>query len=271
MPPNYAAARKYPDAQQWTAAHHSKLDALDTLGAIKWTPPSSILKNVKPLPLTMSYIYKRDNNNSIIRRKSRESVRGDLMKPQVHYDPEKTATHMADKASLRILFAITAQRQLLLDHFYFDTAFLDEKFQHPNPVYIKQHPRFNSTYEHPEKIGKLIGNLYGTRQGGHIYLEAMKAHLQKKGYRQLKSDPCLFTAHGPEKKEIFIAVCIYDILAAATHQSMLDQLHRDLKSKYEVKRIQNPTQYINWKITRNTHGIHISRPHIITAISAKIN
>ncbi len=60
--------------------------------------------------------------NEIVDRKARNSVRGDLMEPHMHYDPTKLATYTAHHDSVRIIFALAAAYNLDLRHFDFDAA-----------------------------------------------------------------------------------------------------------------------------------------------------
>ena len=52
------------------------------------------------------------------------------MEPNVHYDPEKTATYMADRAAIQKLFALAASRNMAIEHFDITGAYLYEKYQH---------------------------------------------------------------------------------------------------------------------------------------------
>ena len=80
-PRTYAQAKKYPDNHLWEAAHNKELDAIDNKKVVIWntaTPPT------KPISLTMSYRYKRDDVGNITERKARCAVRGDKMIPYIH-------------------------------------------------------------------------------------------------------------------------------------------------------------------------------------------
>lgn len=44
------------------------------------------------------------------------------MKPHIHFDPNKTTTYMADKSSVRLLFALVAFYKLNLEHIDIEAA-----------------------------------------------------------------------------------------------------------------------------------------------------
>ena len=269
-PKSHRSAQKYPDAIEWAEAHDAELQKLDNMQAIKWTPRHLIPPNAKPIPLTMTYRYKRDNNDKIIERKARCAVRGNMMLPHTLFDPATTATFTADKTTIRLLLCHASAHRIPIEHFDITSAYLHEPFSHKTPVFIKQHPLFDGSLKHPEPAGTLERNLYGTRQGGRIFCDGARDFLTTHNFTQLKSDPCCFTKFTPTGY-IFVAMTIDDFLACATHQPLLDELHQTLCTKYSVKRLGFPSRYLNWHITQTPQGVHIAQPHIIRSVVSKTN
>lgn len=56
-----------------------------------------------------------------------------------------------------------------------------------------------------------------------------------------------------------IAVSMDDFLATATQKEMNDDFYNVLSEKYKVKRLGQPTKYLNWSIQYTTNGIHVSQ------------
>ena len=110
----------------------------------------------------MPYRYKRDGSGRITERKVRSAVRGDLMRPHQHFNPDRNAAHLSHKAAVRLLFSLAASMGLKMDQFDIATVFLHEKYACENPVFICQHPSFNGTFLHNTNGGQLIKNVYGT-------------------------------------------------------------------------------------------------------------
>lgn len=96
------------------------------------------------------------------------------MKPYIHFNPKQTASYIADKTTIRLLLSLKAALNFQVDHFDISSAYLHEKCRYILPVYVKQHPRFNSTLKHPGRGGILIKNLYGNPSGGYYYLTGGK-------------------------------------------------------------------------------------------------
>ena len=121
-------ARKYPDAHKWAEAHDAELDQLDKIQAIDWKSQTTPEQRKEIIPTTMTYRYKRDKNPT--KYKARCSIRGDRMTPHIHYDPDTTATYMADRTTVRTMFAIAASMNMKIEHFDITGAYLHEEYKH---------------------------------------------------------------------------------------------------------------------------------------------
>lgn len=99
--------------------------------------------------------------------------------PHTHYDQDETATFMADKTTIRLLFALAAANGLHMEHLDITWAYLHEKYEHDKPVYIWQPPRFDGSYKHPVAAGRLFGIIYGTPPAAHTYSTKLHEHLKK--------------------------------------------------------------------------------------------
>lgn len=92
-----------------------ELDKLDERGSVDWTIHTPN-KMVRPIPFTVKFEYKRDQHGLIKERKARFALRGDLMLPLIHYYPKRCSAPMADKAAVRTLIAVAADRQWPMEH-----------------------------------------------------------------------------------------------------------------------------------------------------------
>lgn len=70
-----------------------------------------------------TFRYKYDINGGIVGRKARCLIRGDKMIANVHYDSAQTAAYAAHKASIRLIFSISASQKQPLKHFDITYAF----------------------------------------------------------------------------------------------------------------------------------------------------
>ena len=191
------------------------------------------------------------------------------MQPYTHFNPNHVTTYTAERSTIRAIMCLSATFNLKIEQFDISSAFLHEQYNHTTPVFIQQLPRFDGTYKHPCRAGKLIGNLYGTPPASYIYFEALTKFLKTSGYKQANSDPCLFF-NNTRKGNIFVTVTIDDFFVAASTTALIDKFYSTLKSRYTIRRLGEPKLFLNWRIERFLNGsIHISQPHTIRAILAK--
>lgn len=99
----------YPANKELVRAHDNKLDQLDATKPIHWMSPY-FLPPTKLLLITIGNINKWTTGFQLLKRKSRGSLRANLMTPFFHYDPEHLSTPMASKSSVRILFSLTSHQ-----------------------------------------------------------------------------------------------------------------------------------------------------------------
>ena len=251
-------ATRYPDAPMWAVAHDKELDTIDITKTIHWIKDDNTPPNIRPIPLSMGYRYKLNANGTIATRKARCAVRRDLMRPYEHYDPKKTAHYMADRTTVRTLFAYAAAHALPIQHTDISSAYLSEPYTHTKPVYVKQFPKFDSTLSHPgHPYGILKKTLYGTRSGGYLYIDGLFKFLRSHQDNQSDHDPCLFYKNIKEKI-ILTAISTDEFLVVAISTDLVDDFYSTLSQKYKVKRLGFPTNYLGSNVTRTPNGgIHI--------------
>lgn len=160
---------------------------MDWLPLTFTAPPEAII------PLMMIYRYRRETEGNITKRKARCNLRGDLMKPGQHYNPEHRTTYTANRIAQILLVALHAYHHYPLEHFEVKSAYLHERYQHDIPVYVKQIPKFDGTYRHNSQYGLLKGNLYGSPPAAFYYNRDLKQHLRKLRFTASEHDPYLYT------------------------------------------------------------------------------
>ena len=104
------------------------------------------------------------------------------MRPHEHYYPEKIATYVAERTTIRTLFAIATSMNMHIEHFDITGAYMHEKYQHANRVYVWQWQHFDGTYKHRSTHRELNGNLYGTTAAANICGTELHRHLKSHGY-----------------------------------------------------------------------------------------
>lgn len=159
-----------------------ELDKIDASGAIKWLKPAELgilPKSTQIVNMTLTFNYKRSKDGSVEERKSRASVRGDQMKPGVHFNPDCTSAPMVDRMAARMVLAHNVAHQWNLEHLDVKIAFLHEKYKYVKPVYLKEEATADGFYKHGNIVGILHLNLYGNPSGTFYYMEGLFDYLKK--------------------------------------------------------------------------------------------
>ena len=110
-----------------------------------------------------------------------------------------------------------------------------------------------------------MGNLYGSPPAAYYFNHGLQKFLTSLGYQSSEHDPCLYTKH-TTRGSTLISTTIDDFLLLATDQTLIDELYEQLLTKYKIKRLEQPTRFFTWTITRTDNGIHLSQPDSIDAI-----
>lgn len=172
---------------------------------------------------------------------------------------------MADKSTVRLLFSLAAATNMHMEYMDTTGAYLPERYKHPRPVYIWQRQRFDGTYKHAARAGKLIGNIYGPPPVAHTYTTKLHEHLRSHDYHQTRSNPSLFYKRHTNNI-ILIAISMDDFLTATTAPAMNPNLYNILDDKGTVKRLGPPITYLNWRITHAPIGINLAQPRNIHSV-----
>lgn len=102
-------------------------------------------------------------------------------------------------------------------------------------------------YKHVGTIGKLKRNLSGGINAGQYYSQALFLHLNHHHSQPTEGYPCLFFSKIESRPTLF-AITDDDLLIIAPNLAQIDIFHRILESKYSVKRIGNPTDFLGWSL-----------------------
>lgn len=262
-PRTKAHAKLYPDKELWMEAIDSELNKLDSRQAVDWTTPTPDGSS-KPIPFTVNFEYKRDSSGQVIERKARFALRGDLMVPNVHYDPRKCSASMADKSTMRLLISIAADRKWPIEHMDMKSAYIHTLFRYLQSVYLREPPRSNGKYKHGKTTGRLVRNIYGGKSGAFYFLEEVMNLLLENGFKISDGDQCLLYKEHDDGTHTLVALSSDDHIVTGTNQHNIDRYHHLLSSKYETKRLGRPTKYLGWHFTHFKNGnIGISQPLLI--------
>lgn len=271
-PRNRIQAQTRPDSVHWQAAWNNELDHLESIGAISYVPRSSVPAGTKLLPTKQFMTLKTDADGAPSRYKPRCVVRGDLQRPHVHFDPDYVSVATAERDSIRLLCSIASSElpsMADLDHVDIHAAFPHERADPHQLMFIIQPLRFDGTQKYPGLVGRLDGNVYGTKQGSRVFGDGLADHLVSHGFRRAQSDRCIFTTTFNDQPLILLIVTD-DFLIFGTPEGVR-HAKSTINKKYRTTDSGAATKFNGWKIERSASRLKLSQPELAQAVVDSAN
>ena len=101
-----------------------------------------------------------------------------------------------------------------------------------------------------------------------MWNEEFTSTMTSMGFTQLKTDYCCFI-QWEEKSFTIMIVWVDDILFFSNLDARNDQIEADLKSKFEVNTIKNPSMILGIKLIQKPNQITLSQTHFIDSLLKK--
>jgi hypothetical protein len=199
------------DKKHWVFALDSEYQQL--LDALTWTlVPAGVAPNV----ISGKWVFKIKHNadGTIDRYKARWVARGFSQKIDVDYT--EIFAPVIRYSSVRLLLSLANAYDLNAYGLDVSNAFAradaDELLFVEQPHGYEQYDANGDPY-----VCKLDKCLYGTKQAARMWHRKFRAHLDSNGWKQLESDPCIFTRTTAEFGTEFIGLYVDDIIHLAAH------------------------------------------------------
>ncbi|GJX10375.1 putative ribonuclease H-like domain-containing protein [Tanacetum coccineum] len=143
--------------------------------------------NIKPLTLKWLFKNKHDEENTVIRNKSRLVVRG--YRQEEGIDFEESFAPVARMEAIRIFLAYAAHKSFIVFQMDVKTAFLHGTLK--EDVYVCQPEGFIDA-DHPSHVYKLKKALYGLKQAPRVWYDELSMFLLQYHFFKGSIDPTLF-------------------------------------------------------------------------------
>ncbi|GJS05567.1 retrovirus-related pol polyprotein from transposon TNT 1-94, partial [Tanacetum coccineum] len=137
---------------------------------------------------------KRDEENTVIRNKSRLVAKGYAQKKGINF--EESFAPVARLEVVRLFVAYAAHKSFLVYQMDVKTTFLYGPLK--EEVYVN-HPEGFIDPHHPDQVYRLKKALYGLKQAPRVWYDELSNFLVSKGFSKGSIDPTLFiTKHGED-------------------------------------------------------------------------
>nr|GEX10256.1 retrovirus-related Pol polyprotein from transposon TNT 1-94 [Tanacetum cinerariifolium] len=187
-----------------------------------------LCKNV----INMKWLWKnkRDEENTVIRNKSRLVAKGYAQKERVDFEES---------------FALMDVK----------TTFLYSTLK--EEVYVNQPDGFVDPY-HPNKEYRLKKALYGLKQAPRAWYDELSNFLVSKGFSKGFIDPTLFiTKHRGDI--LLVQIYVDDIIFGSTNQKISKQFEKLMHSKFEMSMMGELKFFLGIQIHQSPRGIFINQ------------
>ncbi|GJX17169.1 retrovirus-related pol polyprotein from transposon TNT 1-94 [Tanacetum coccineum] len=163
-----------------------------------------LCKNV--INLKWLWKNKRDEENTVIRNKSRLVAKGYAQKEGIDF--EESFAPVARLEAVRLFIAYAAHKSFTVYQMDVKTTFLYGPLK--EEVYVNQPDGFVDPY-HPDKVYHLKKALYGLKQAPRAWYDELSNFLVSKGFSKGSIDPTLFiTKHGEDI--LLVQIYVDDII-----------------------------------------------------------
>nr|GFA54802.1 hypothetical protein [Tanacetum cinerariifolium] len=171
---------------------------------------------------------KRDEENTVIRNKSRLVAKGYAQKEGVDF--EESFAPVARLEAVRLFIAYAAHKSFTIYQMDVKTAFLYGPLK--EEVYVNQPDGFVDPY-HPDKVYRLKKALYRLKQAPRTWYDELSKFLLSKGFTKGSIDPTLFiTKHRGDI--LLVQIYVDDIIFGSTNPNLSKRFEKLMHSKFEM-------------------------------------
>nr|GEV95236.1 retrovirus-related Pol polyprotein from transposon TNT 1-94 [Tanacetum cinerariifolium] len=196
---------------------------------------------------------KRDEENTVIRNKSRLVAKGYAQKEGVDF--EESFAPIARLEAVRLFIAYAAHKSFTVYHMGVKTTFLYGPLK--EEVYVNQLDGFIDPY-HPDKVYHLKKALYRLKQAPRAWYDELSNFLVSKGFSKGSINPTLFiTKHGEDI--LLVQIYVDDIIFGSTNPKLSKQFEKLMDSKFEKSKMGDLKFFLGIQIHQSPRGIFINQ------------
>lgn len=198
-------------------------------------------------PISCKWVFrkKEDNAGNVTRFKARLVARGFSQRIGVDYDA--VFAPVATLTTFRVLLAAAGHNNMVVRHIDVESAYLHGRLQ--EVIYMQQPKGFiEKGKEH--LVCRLQRSLYGLKQAARVWNTTISGILTALGFKQSRSDPCLFSKKLPTGR-MFLIIYVDDMLVASTSEKHITDLEKELSKKLSLTSLGEVSHFLGVRVTKN--------------------
>src|SRR6266850_320961 len=245
-PKTYVEAMARSNATKWEMACDDEKRSFDMMGIYKVVPCP---KGRKVVGSKWVFCIKRGPDGTIQKYKARIVTQGFTQVEGIDYD--ETFAPIAKLSSLQAILAIAMELNLEVHQMDVKSVYLNGELE--EEIYMETPPGFNI----PEgMVLKLIKAVDGTKQGGRVWYNNVKATLEGMGYTCTESDHAVFVRLQDGKLSI-IALYVDNFTMACEDLEVILRDKEELKKHYSMMDLGEISYILGMHITWDCKAGHI--------------
>ncbi|GJY41311.1 retrovirus-related pol polyprotein from transposon TNT 1-94 [Tanacetum coccineum] len=219
--------------------------------------------NIKPLTLKWLFKNKHDEENTVLRNKTRLVVRGYRQDEGINF--EESFAPVARMEAIKIFLAYTAHKSFIVFQMDGKTTFLHGTLK--EDVYVCQPEGFIDA-AHPSHVYKLKKALYGLKQAPRAWYDELSTFLLQNHFFKGTIDLTLFIRRFDDDI-LVVQVYVDDIIFGSTYPRYT-QLFSDLmKSHFEMSMMDEMMFFLGLQVNQSPCGIFINQSNYVLEILKK--
>nr|GFA13849.1 hypothetical protein [Tanacetum cinerariifolium] len=219
--------------------------------------------NISSLTLKWLFKNKHDEEQTVIRNKSRLVVRG--YRQEEGIDFEESFAPVARMEAIRIFLAYATHKSFSVFQMDVKTAFLHGSLK--EEMYVCQPEGFIDA-DHPSHVYKLKKALYGLKQAPRAWYDELSTFLLQNHFFKGTIDPTLFIRHFHDDI-LVVQVYIDDIIFVSTHPRYIQLVSDLMKSRFEMSMMGEMTYFLGLQVNQSPCGIFINQSKYVLEILKK--
>nr|GEV65535.1 hypothetical protein [Tanacetum cinerariifolium] len=218
---------------------------------------------IKSLTLKWLFKNKHDEENTVIRNKTRLVMRGYRKEEGIEF--EESFAPVARMEAIRIFLAYDAHKGFTVYQIDVKTAFLHGSLK--EDVYVCQPEGFIDA-DHPCHVYKLKKALYGLKQVPRAWYDELSTFLLQNGLSKGKIDLTLFTRRFDDDI-LVVQVYVDDIIFCSTNPRYATLFSDLMKSRFEMSMMGEMTFFLGLQVNQPPSGIFINQSNYVNEILKK--
>nr|GEU64052.1 copia protein [Tanacetum cinerariifolium] len=218
---------------------------------------------IKPLTLKWLLKNKHDEENTVIRNKTRLVVRGYRQEEGIKF--EESFAPVARMEAIRIFLAYASHKGFTVYQMDVKTAFLHDSLK--KDVYACQPEGFIDV-NHPSHVYKIKKALCGLKQAPRAWYDELSTFLLQNGFSKGIIDPTLFTRRFDDDI-LVVQVYVDDIIFGSTNPRYATLFFDLMKSRFKMSMMREMTFFLGLQVNQSPSGIFINQSNYVNEILKK--